>query len=160
MFKRVSLAAFAVCLLIFALLACRNNPLANTNPKSTPTPDESLQILTGLYHSELNVSSFVSCEMKEMPGKGKGYWVALNDELSKKYATPGGISFGDIASTYGPYDQFAIYVRFAGTLSTGASDGYGHLGQYAGEIVVEQIWQVSRRLVGSTYPPEEFWGCD
>jgi len=127
-----------------------------------PTEEPSVapvQFFEGFYFSGPDISSFVTCEMDEPPGAGKGYWLLPDDEFSRLYENPDGISIGDIATTYGPYDQFAIYVRFEGILSAESEKGYGHTGLYVGEIRVTKVLEVSRRWVGSTNLPRSFKGC-
>jgi hypothetical protein len=67
---------------------------------------------------------------------------------------------GDIAGTYGPYDVFAIYVRFEGILSAEPGKEYGPSGLYIGEIQVTKVLEASRHWVGSTDPQRQvFTGC-
>jgi hypothetical protein len=106
------------------------------------------------------MSSFVTCAMGELPGPGKGYWLVPNEEFSQLVENPTGITMGDIAGTYGPYDVFAIYVRFEGILTAESGKGYGHLGLYEGEIRVTRALAASRHWVGSTEPQRQiFTGC-
>ena len=86
---------------------------------------------------------------------GLALWLDATD-VNGDGSTP---NDGDIISTWGPYDQFAIYVEFEGTLQTGDSSGYGFEGQYDGLLLVERVATVTRRRVGNSYPPAEFWGC-
>ena len=97
--------------------------------------------------------------MNELPGADKGYWLVPNREFIQLYKRPEGVTLGDIGGTYGPYDAFAIYVRFEGVLIAESGQGYGHLGRYPGEIKVVAALEASRRWVGSTYPPGVFKGC-
>jgi hypothetical protein len=149
-----------IAVLLGVVLAACNvgaNPAATeeTNTDSEVTA----QLFEGFYASGPEMSSFVTCAMGELPGPGKGYWLVLNDEFSQLYGSPKGITMGDIAGTYGPYDEFAIYVRFEGILSSESGKGYGHLGLYIGEIQVTKALEASRRWVGSTYPQQVFRGC-
>jgi hypothetical protein len=84
---------------------------------------------------------------------GKGYWLIPNAEFSRLYENPGGITMGDIGSTYGPFDRFAIYVRFEGILSPSddaeSEKGYGYLGNYAREVMVTKALEAKRLWVGS-----------
>jgi hypothetical protein len=146
-------------LLGLVLVAC--NSSANSVVTEAPNTNlrVSAQLFEGFYSSAPDVSSFVTCAMGELPGAGRGYWLVPNDEFSQLYEHPGGITFGDIGGTYGPYDKFAIYVRFEGILFDESGQGYGHLGLYNGEIQVTRALEASRRWVGSTYPHEIFKGC-
>jgi hypothetical protein len=119
----------------------------------------SVQLFEGFYSSGPDVSSFVTCEMGELPGAGKGYWLVPNDEFSQLSRNPEGVTLGDIGGTYGPYDMFALYARFEGILISEKGKRYGHSGKYIGEIQVTKALEVSRRWVGSTYPPGIFIGC-
>jgi hypothetical protein len=149
-----------VVFLGFLLAAC--SPVANSvSTVGTNTPmGVASQLFEGFYAVDAEMSSFVSCAMGELPGPGKGYWLIPNEEFSQLYEHPTGITMGDIAGTYGPYDVFAIYVRFEGILSAEPGKGYGHLRLYDGEIQVTKVLEASRHWVGSTYPEKQvFVGC-
>lgn len=140
-------------LLGFVLAACN----VSANPASS---GETAQLFAGFYASGPEMSSFVTCAMGELPGPGKGYWLVPNEEFSQLVENPTGITMGDIAGTYGPYDVFAIYVRFEGILTAESGKGYGHLGLYEGEIRVTRALAASRHWVGSTEPQRQiFTGC-
>lgn len=145
--------------LMLMLAACQKDVNFASKERPNTIPELPTQVFEGFYESAPEVSSFVTCAMEELPGKGKGYWLVPNAEFTQLYDNPAGITFGDIAGTYGPYDQFAIYVRFEGILVPKTSNGYGHLGLYSGEIRVTKALETSRRWVGSTYPPGAFKGC-
>ena len=146
-------------LLGLVLAACYGGanpvPTGETNIVSGVT----VQVFEGFYAAGPEISSFVTCAMGELPGPGKGYWLVPNDEFSQLYENPKGITMVDIAGTYGPFDVFAVYVRFEGILSAESGKGYGHLGLYLGEIQVTKALAASRHWVGSTYPQEVFTGC-
>ncbi len=148
--------AFLLGLVLSACTIGANSaPTGETNTNSGVTA----QLFEGFYASAPEMSSFVTCAMGELPGPGKGYWLAPNDEFSQLFENPQGITMGDIAGTYGPYDKFAIYVRFEGILSAETGKGYGYLGLYIGEIQVTKALEASRRWVGSAYPQWVFRGC-
>lgn len=148
-----------VGLLGLVLTACNAGANCASTEEPNTNPRVPAQLFEGLYVSGPEVSSFVTCEMGELPGAGKGYWLVPNDEFSQLYENPKGVTLGDIAGTYGPYDEFAIYVRFEGILLAESGKQYGHLGLYIGEIQVTKALEASRRWVGSTYPPGIFKGC-
>lgn len=148
-----------VGLLLLVLGGCIKGVTPTPTEKPPPSPEGPTQLFEGFYLSDPEVSSFVPCALDELPGEGKGYWLVPTNEFSQLYENPEGITFADIGSTYGPYDKFAIYVRFEGVLLAEPDKGYGHLGLYAGEIQVTRALEASRRWVGSTYPPETFHGC-
>lgn len=146
-------------LLGFVLAACNvGTDLVPTEETNTDSGGNA-QLFQGFYAAGPGMSSFVTCAMGELPGPGKGYWLLPNDEFSQLYENPKGITLGDIAGTYGPFDVFAIYVRFEGILSAESGKGYGHSGLYVGEIQVTKALEVSRRWVGSTSPQQVFTGC-
>ncbi len=145
--------------LFLILTACGASGTAAPTKDPNTNPDLPVAVFEGFYLSEPEISSFVPCALGELPGEGVGYWLIPDAEFSQRYENPEGISFGDIASTYGPYDRFAIYVRFEGVLHSGSDVGYGPSGLYIGEIQVTRTLEVSRRWVGSTYPEEVFRGC-
>lgn len=144
-------------LLGFMLAGCSAAPTSPATQAATPTI--AAEIFEGYYASEPEVSSFVTCAMGELPGPGKGYWLVPNDEFTQFYENPTGITMGDIAGTYGPYDVFAIYIRFEGILSAESGKGYGHSGLYIGEVQVTKMLEASRHWVGSTNPQQVFRGC-
>ena len=122
--------------------------------------ERAVQVFEGFYAAETEISSFVTCAMGELPGSGKGYWLVPNEEFSQLYENPAGITMGDIAGTYGPYDVFAIYVRFEGILSAEPGKGYGPSGRYQGEVQVTKALAASRHWVGSSDPQRQvFTGC-
>ena len=144
----------------FVLIACNLGvTIVSTVGTNTP-PGVPAQLFEGFYATDAEMSSFVTCAMSELPGPGKGYWLVPSDEFSQLYEHPTGITMGDIAGTYGPYDVFAIYVRFEGILSAEPGKEYGHLGLYSGEIQVTKVLEVSRHWVGSSEPERQrFIGC-
>lgn len=150
---------FTVGWLLFILVGCSEKQSASPTHIPTPNPNMSVRLFEGFYVSAPNVSSFVPCAMDELPEAGKGYWLIPNDDFSQQYEHPEGITYADIGITYGLYDEFAIYVRFEGILFEEPDNGYGHSGLYAGEVQVIKSLEVSRRWVGSSYPPKTFRGC-
>ena len=142
------------------LAACDEGPKP-VLPEGTNTASErAVQIFEGLYAAGPEVSSFVTCAMNELPGPGKGYWLVPNEEFSQLVGNPAGITMGDIAGTYGPYDVFAIYVRFEASLTAEPGQGYGPSGLYRGKIQVTRALAASRRWVGSSDPQRRvFTGC-
>jgi len=146
-------------LLGVALAACNVSTNPTTTRETNSNSEVTAQLFQGFYASGPEMSSFVTCAMGELPGPGKGYWLIPNDEFSQLYENPKGITMNDIAGTYGPYDQFAIYIRFEGILSAESGKGYGHLGLYIGEIQVTKALEAHRHWVGSTYPQQVFTGC-
>lgn len=156
---RPSIYRWAVGFLGLVLAACSGVP--NPVPITETDTDTrvAVQLFEGFYASAPELSSFVPCILGELPGPGKGYWLVPNDEFSRLYESPTGISLSDIAGTYGPYDQLAVYVRFEGKLTAEPGKGYGHLGLYHGKIQVTKALEASRRWVGSTYPQQVFVGC-
>jgi hypothetical protein len=141
------------------LAACGGGTTAEA-PGTTPTSaGETAQLFAGLYAAGPELSSFVPCALGELPGPGQGYWLIPNEEFSQLLEDPGGITIAEIAGTYGPYDVFAIYVRFEGILSEEAGQGYGPSGLYRGEVRVTKALEASRQWVGSTYPQERYVGC-
>ena len=87
-------------------------------------------MFVGKYTSLLETSSFVPCEHPDVR-----YWlvwsgnVDLAGELKK-------LGFDGLGTT--------AYLRFEGTLATGAPGGYGHMGQYSGQLVVTRLLNASR----------------
>lgn len=159
MVKNAQHSGWIVVLLGFMLAAC--NPGSNAvSIIQTNTPaGAAAQLFEGFYTANAGISSFVTCAMGELPGPGKGYWLIPSDEVSRFYENPRGITIGDIATTYGPHDLFAIYVRFEGILSAEPGKRYGPSGLYVGEIQVTRMLEASRQWVGSTYPQQVFIGC-
>jgi hypothetical protein len=144
----------------FVLTACNPSVSALPPVEANTPPGVAARLFEGFYAADAEMSSFVTCAMGELPGPGKGYWLVPNEEFSQLYENPTGITMGDIAGTYGPYDVFAIYVRFEGILSAEPSKRYGHLGLYSGEIQVTQVFEASRHWVGSREPQRErLTGC-
>ena len=152
-------SGWIVVLLGLVLAAC--NPGSHAVPTiGTNTPaGGAAQLFEGFYAADAGTSSFVTCSMGELPGPGRGYWLIPSDEVSRFYENPTGITTGDIATTYGPYDLFAIYVRFEGILSAEPGKRYGPSGLYSGEIQVTTMLEASRQWVGKTYPKQDFRGC-
>jgi len=147
-------------LLGLVLAACNLDANSASTGEASANPEVTTQLFEGFYASGPEMSSYVTCAMGELPGPGKGYWLIPNDEFSQLYENPKGITIIDIAGTYGPYDVFAVYVRFEGILSTEPGKGYGHLGLYIGEIQVTRALAANVQFVGSRDPQRQFFiGC-
>ena len=129
-------------------LECINNLCTAVASPSAATP---VQIFEGRYESAPDMSSFVPCGMDASPGSGQGYWLVPNDDFSRVYNKTRDAMIPAIASTYGPYDELAIYVRFRGVLSPSASaepgGGYGHLHGYQREVKVTQMLEARYYLL-------------
>ena len=138
--------------LVLALTACNAGITPASARKTATNRAAGVQVFEGFYEAAADISSFVPCDMNELPGYGKGYWLVSNDEFSQLYGHPEGITIGDIGSTYGPGDRFAIYVRFEGNLSpvgdVESGKGYGYLGLYGGVITVTKALKAERLWVG------------
>ncbi len=144
----------------FVLVACNPGVSPAITTETNTPPGVAAQLFEGFYAADGERSSFVTCAMHELPGSGKGYWLVPNEAFSQLVANPTGITMGDVAGTYGPYDVLAIYVRFEGILSAEPGKGYGPSGLYSGEIQVTRALEASRRWVGSTDPQQQvFTGC-
>ena len=139
--------------------ACSDGSSSNIEQQPTNPSYSPVQQFEGLYKAGAEMSSFVPCDLKELPGAGVGYWLIPNGGFLEMYENPSGVTLAEQAGTYGPYDQFSLYVRFEGRLWEDPNETYGPLGDYSGEIIVTKAIEAKRKLVGSSYPPGEFWGC-
>ncbi len=154
MYKLITYTRIGI-LLGSALAACNVVSTTPVPTRVTNVNSETIaQTFDGLYDSTSETSSFVPCSMNEFPGPGKGYWLVPNYEFSQLYEKAMSDMIGDIAGTYGPYDEFVIYVRFQGILSPPASVeaglGYGHLGLYSREVTVTKALEAKYYWVGTT----------
>jgi hypothetical protein len=89
----------------------------------------------GTFRFGWEVSSFVPGP----PGNDRPrYWVAWTPEsrFMEKFREQG--YDPNWSPGYG-----TVRTKFVGTLEDGASNGYGHLGQYAGQVTVERVISMS-----------------
>ncbi|MGE3076764.1 MAG: hypothetical protein AB7N24_08060 [Dehalococcoidia bacterium] len=84
---------------------------------------------TGKYSYGFEVSSFVPCD-----ADGVKYWLVWQKpiDLTSAMRRAGADGFGS-----------EVYLKFEGNLETGG-DGYGHLGQYNGQLEITKLLNVSR----------------
>lgn len=84
----------------------------------------------GMYTSSFETSSFVPCGSPE-----RHYWLVWAAD-------------SDFASAFREHNLGAqggtVYVRLKGKLETRNRDGYGHLGQYNGQLRVTKLEEMSR----------------
>ena len=145
------------------LWACHSEelPAPTPEPEIEPTYDPELPIhaFEGFFLYTAEINSFVPCGIDELPGEGKGLWLVPNPEFLERYDNPTGVTLGNIASTYGPYDQFAIYVRFDGIRLDEIEPVSEDRSHFIGDIQVIRTFEASRRWVGRRNPELDFQGC-
>ncbi len=87
-------------------------------------------IFVGKYTSLLETSSFVPCGQPDAR-----YWLVWSGNVDRA---------GELQKLGLNGIGAAAYLRFEGTLATGAPGGYGHMGQYSGQLVVTRLLNASR----------------
>jgi hypothetical protein len=98
--------------------------------RSQRSNDSDSAEFVGKYTSLFETSAFVPCDQPETR-----YWlvwgagVDLTAELKK-------IGFEGLGAE--------AYLRFDGKIETGAPGGYGHLGQYVGQLEITRLFSASR----------------
>lgn len=87
-------------------------------------------VFEGMYTSAFETSSFVPCGSSE-----PRYWLvwAADSEFATAFREH---NLGAQGGT--------VYVRLKGKLETRTRDGYGHLGQYKGQLTVTKLEEMSR----------------
>ncbi|MGE0598045.1 MAG: hypothetical protein AB7J35_12890 [Dehalococcoidia bacterium] len=83
----------------------------------------------GKYSYGFEVSSFVPCNSPDVK-----YWLVWQKpiDLTSEMQKAGANGFGS-----------EVYLKFEGKLETGG-DGYGHLGQYTGQLEITKLVSVAR----------------
>jgi hypothetical protein len=84
----------------------------------------------GMYTSAFETSSFVPCGSRD-----SRYWIVWRAD-------------SDFAAAFDEHNLGLqggeLYVRLQGKLETGNPNGYGHLGQYNGQLTVTKLEEMSR----------------
>ena len=90
---------------------------------------ENTSAFVGKYSYGFETSSFVPCASPETR-----YWLVWQKpiDLTSEMQKAGADGFGS-----------EVYLKFEGKLETGA-DGYGHLGQYQGQLEITKLLTVTR----------------
>ena len=120
-------AALGAVLLVIGVLAVTAIVRSRSNDSSPGSGDGEFE---GVFTLSFERSSFTPCAKP-----GVRYWldwpvdVKLMDEVKR-------LGFD---STF-----VEVHLRFDGTLKTGAPGGYGHLGQYSGQVTVARLHEVTR----------------
>ena len=115
----VILGAFLAVLAVITGIA-----IIRSHRDSTSTP-----VFVGKYSQGFEVSSFVPCDAPETK-----YWLVWKKpiDLTSEMRRVGADGFGS-----------EVYLKFEGSLETGGG-GYGHLGQYGGQLEITKLRGVSR----------------
>lgn len=85
---------------------------------------------TGKYVALFETSSFVPCDEPDVR-----YWLVWGPKVD----LPGELKmlgFDGLGTE--------AYLRFSGRLETGSASGYGHLGQYSGQLTIKKLKKASR----------------
>ncbi|MBI5954103.1 MAG: hypothetical protein HY865_20795 [Chloroflexi bacterium] len=137
-----------ICLQMVCLSACGQG--AQKQAVKQSIPDE-INVYEGYYYGGGNVSSFVPCESNEKPGRGKGYWLATNDQFDEMYQEESTRMMQAAIGTLGPGMDGGLYIKFKGiaspSLDTASGEGYGYLNQYRQQITVTEAIQMKYFIV-------------
>lgn len=121
---------------VLLLISCTSKSSISSNSDN---------VFTGYYGTSFETSSFVPCpengEPDQLPGYGVGYlltatsdsrWQEKNDQIRPS-----------LHMSQSRVEQVLVFIRAEGELREGGEQGYGHLGQYSGELLVTKVLELA-----------------